>query len=193
MSPDSTIAIGQNADGRLEVFFVGFENYIYHTWENPSLVGWSGIIPFQDQTKPARAKALAVGQNADGRLEIFYIGTDDNLYHNWENPSLIGWHGEDRFEGRAKALTIGQNADGRLEIFYIGTDDKIYHNWQTAPNNGWPGEHLFDADDRLIVAGYKSFDPGRGKHINDHCFIRDKNGIWHMFGIEAADPQYVPD
>ena len=30
----------------------------------------------------ATAKKIIVGQNADGGLEVFYVGTDDKLYHN---------------------------------------------------------------------------------------------------------------
>ena len=41
----------------------------------------------------------------------------------------------------------------------------------------------------------KIYDPSVGEHepwyINDHCFVRGKDGVWHMFGIthpEPADP-----
>lgn len=40
------------------------------------------------------AKQLAVARNADGRLEFFYIGTDDRLYHNWQTAPNNGWSGE---------------------------------------------------------------------------------------------------
>lgn len=33
----------------------------------------------------------------------------------------------------------------------------------------------------------KIYDPSVGEnehwYINDHCFIQDTNGLWHMFGI----------
>lgn len=38
----------------------------------------------------------------------------------------------------------------------------------------------------------KIYDPSEGEgepwYINDHCFIRDRNGLWHMFGITHAEP-----
>ena len=38
----------------------------------------------------------------------------------------------------------------------------------------------------------KIYDPSVGEkekwYMNDHCFIRDKNGIWHMFGITRQEP-----
>ena len=38
----------------------------------------------------------------------------------------------------------------------------------------------------------KIYDPSVGEkapwYINDHCFIQDTNGIWHMFGITRQEP-----
>ena len=39
-------------------------------------------------------KALQVGRNADGRIEVFYIGMDDVLYHNWQLVPNGKWIGE---------------------------------------------------------------------------------------------------
>src|SRR6516164_8834360 len=124
------------------------------------------------------APSIAVSLNADGRLEVFFIGFENRIYHNWENPSLVGWNGTNPFQGKAKALTVGQNADSRLEVFYIGIDDNLYHNWQTSTSNAWAGEDLLDDDDQLLVAGHRIFDPGTGIHINDHCFMRGEDGTW---------------
>ena len=33
-----------------------------------------------------------------------------------------------------------------------------------------------------------SEDTGDAWYINDHCFIRDRSGLWHMFGITHAEP-----
>ncbi|HEV3317947.1 MAG TPA: hypothetical protein VG488_13300 [Candidatus Angelobacter sp.] len=79
---------------------------------------------------------------ANGSLEIVYIGTDNNLYHNFQSPnSPGGWNGQVALGGAAKSLVIANNADGRLEIVYIGTDNNLYHNFQ-SPNSpgGWNGQ-----------------------------------------------------
>lgn len=77
------------------------------------------------------AKSLIVTSNADGRLEIFYIGTDDKLYHNFQDPQgPNGWYGPIQLGGIAKSVAVGRNQDGRLEVFYIGAGNLIYHNWQ---------------------------------------------------------------
>lgn len=39
---------------------------------------------------------------------------------------------------------------------------------------------------------WKIYDPSQLEgvpwYINDHCFIRDESGLWHMFGITHAEP-----
>ncbi|MCA1575699.1 MAG: hypothetical protein LC770_14470 [Acidobacteria bacterium] len=46
----------------------------------------------------------------------------------------------------------------------------------------------------LVSAGdfTKIYDPSVGEnaqwYINDHCFVRGKDGVWHMFGITHAEP-----
>jgi arabinan endo-1,5-alpha-L-arabinosidase len=49
-------------------------------------------------------------------------------------------------------------------------------------------------DDKLLSAGafQRIYDPSIGEsgpwYINDHCFIQDADGLWHMFGITHAEP-----
>ena len=42
----------------------------------------------------ALAKQITVGVNQDGRLEVFYVGTDDKIYHNCQYPAGARWAGE---------------------------------------------------------------------------------------------------
>lgn len=37
------------------------------------------------------AKRIAAGRNADGRLELFYAGTNDVLYHVWQVAPSTTW------------------------------------------------------------------------------------------------------
>jgi hypothetical protein len=107
-----------------------------------------------------------VGQNADGRLEVFRRGSDDALWHNWQRSSG-GWSGWYSLGGvLTSSPAVGRNADGRLEVFAEGTDGALWHKWQVAPNSGWsgwsslgtpPGVEIFspnvamNADGRLVV------------------------------------------
>ncbi len=131
---DPRIAVGTNADGRLEVMYVGTNDAVGHIWEKVG-GGWSGLTNLGGD-----AKTIAVARNADGRLEIFYVGTNDKLYHNFQKAPGTVWYGEVPLGGSAKQIAIGHHPDGRIEVFYIGTNDKLYHNWQTQPNGDWSGE-----------------------------------------------------
>jgi len=90
---------------------------------------------------PAFQTTPFVGRNADGRLEIFVVGTDQALYDKWQTTVNGSWSdGWTNFGGSWLGdPAVGQNADGRFEIFGVGTDHALYHRWQTAPNNGWSG------------------------------------------------------
>lgn len=83
---------------------------------------------------------VAVAENADGRIEIFYVGTNDRIYHDFQKTPDGAWNGELALAGKAKQLAVGANTDGRLELVYIGTNDRLYHDWQLAPGGAWHGE-----------------------------------------------------
>ena len=138
------IAVGQNADGRLEVFYAGTGSDLYHNWQlGANQLLWAGETRFSGDS----AKQIAVARNADGRLEIFYVGTNNDLYHHWQTTPNGNWAGETAFPGvKANQVVVIQNHDGRLEIFYRGTGNDLYHNWQTTPNGGWAGHTPFVSD-----------------------------------------------
>ena len=139
------IALG-NADGRLDAFYIGTNNTLYHTWQTAPNGPWSGENYLGTPTN--QAKEIAVGRNQDGRLEVFYIGTNDVLYHTWQTTPNGLWSGESLLgapTNAAKRIAVGQNKDGRLEVFYIGTNDVLFHTWQVEPNGSWSGENLLGA------------------------------------------------
>ncbi|HTU44951.1 MAG TPA: hypothetical protein VMF91_07810 [Bryobacteraceae bacterium] len=152
------LAIAQNADGRLELFYAGTGNHLYHKWQlTPNGLFWSDETAFAGDS----ANQIAVARNADGRLEIFYVGTNNTLYHNWQTaPNSTSWAGETAFPGaKANEVRVAQNADGRLEIFYRGTENHLYHNWQLTPNSTkWKGETAFSGDSALQIAVARNAD-----------------------------------
>ncbi len=62
---------------------------------------------------------MAVARNADGRLEVFAVGTDRALIHIWqEKPGHAPWSGWESLGASIhKAPAVCRNADGRLEVF----------------------------------------------------------------------------
>ena len=80
---------------------------------------------------------MALGCNADGRLEAFIVGTDSALYHAWQVAPGGGWAPWAPLGGIVQGFGLGVNSDGRFEIFHVGLDQRVYHIWQTAASNGW--------------------------------------------------------
>jgi len=89
-------------------------------------------------------KGLTVAQNKDGRLELFHVGSDDAVYHNWQVAPAGNWSGWKAFGGKAKEVTATENQDGRLELFSIGLDGAFYHNSQVTPGGTWSGWNPLD-------------------------------------------------
>jgi acylphosphatase len=129
-------SVGNNEDGRLEVFGVGADSALWHIWQTAPNGAWSdwgtlgGILTSEPE----------VIRNDDGRLEAFARGTDDALWHIWQTAPNGAWSGWSSLGGIITSdPTIARNADGRLEAFARGTDDALWHIWQTAPNGAWSG------------------------------------------------------
>ena len=83
-----------------------------------------------------------VGTNADGRQQIFLIGSDSQLYTKYQVQLNGGWSGWTSFGGSwpaSDAIGAGHNLDGRQEIYLVGNDHQLYTKYQTQVNGGWSG------------------------------------------------------
>src|SRR6516162_7257001 len=90
-----------------------------------------------------KRNAIAVAAWGSNRLDIFGLGTDNQMFHKYFNgawgPSPTGWEalgGE--FNSAPAAVAWGPN---RLDIFGLGTDNQMFHKyfngaWGPSPT-GW--------------------------------------------------------
>lgn len=185
---DSALAVvvARNADGRLEIFYIGTNNQLYHNWQTtPGGPTWSGETSFPGDS----AKDIAVGQNMDGRLEIFYIGINGTIYHNWQTtPGGSTWFGETAFTGdRAQHIAVGQNYDGRVEIFYIGTQGHLLRNVQTTPGStSWAGETAFAGDSAKQVTVGRNMDG-----TLEIFYVGTNNNLYHNRQTSANSTQWA--
>ncbi|HYG79540.1 MAG TPA: galactose oxidase-like domain-containing protein, partial [Pyrinomonadaceae bacterium] len=136
------LAAARNTDGFLQVFYrdagSGGISTMKQTPGAPG--GWAAPVSLGG----APASDPTVGTNADGRLEVFFKGTNNALWHSWQlSPSGAGWSG---FVSLGGFLTSGapaaRNADGRLAVVVRGADNAtLYYNAQSAPNSSsaWAG------------------------------------------------------
>ncbi len=123
---------------------------------------------------------VAVGSNKDGRLEVFGLGLNTAVYHNWQVKPNGGWSGWNSLNG---ALTsdpsLGCNADGRLELFARGKDSGLWHIWQQTPNGTWSGWNSLGGIITSDPAVYSNAD-GRLE-----VFARGSdNGLWHIWQLK---------
>jgi hypothetical protein len=130
------LAVAPNSDGRLQLFWAAASNgWLYDNVQTAPGLGWAGAAQFG-----GAGTQLSTVENGDGRIEVFYVGTDHAIYHNWQDSPGGAWHGQAALGGAAKQLAAVANADGRLEVFYVGTNDHLFHNWQDTPGGAWHGE-----------------------------------------------------
>jgi acylphosphatase len=130
---------GRNSDGRLEMFVVGTDDALWHTWQTVAAGGpWSGW----NSLGGVLTSEAVVALNSDGRLEVFVRGTDNALWHMWQTVAAGGpWSTWESLGGVITSQpAVAVNSDGRLEVFARGTDNALYHIWQTAAHAGpWSG------------------------------------------------------
>ena len=167
------LAIGNNADGRIELFYVGTSDQLFHRVQLGT-GGWSGEIAFG-----VAGRDIAVGRNSDGRLELFFTDTADAIHHAWQTAPNASWTGASALGGAAKDLEVGANADGRLEVFYVGTNDQLFHRVQIA--GGWSGE---------IAFGFASKDLAVGRNADGRLelfFTTPGDAIQHAWQVAPND------
>jgi hypothetical protein len=130
---EGTQMVGQNLDGRLEVFVRGADGGLWHTAQTEPNGDWNPWSPLGGSL----AAPPAVGRSKDGRLEVFYMGQDKQIWHLWQLGPGGDWSGHLPEGGvLASVPVVASNADGHLELFVTGSDRQIWHKWQ-LPDLSW--------------------------------------------------------
>ncbi|KAK0703712.1 hypothetical protein B0T26DRAFT_732354 [Lasiosphaeria miniovina] len=133
--------VGRNVDGRLQVFVRGNEGNLWSVPQSSPGGGWGGWISLGHPQAVGITDSASVAANADGRLEIFAQGVDQNLYHIWQTTPGGSWSGWDLrgspSGGIEGVLSIATSQDGRMEVFAVGNDGALWHIWQLSVNGGW--------------------------------------------------------
>lgn len=92
-----------------------------------------------------RLAAPMAATNADGRLEVFARGSDNVLWHIYQQPGTSAWSSWESL-GRPPGVAlpfgfatdaVAENDDQRLEVFVVAGDAAVWHIYQTRPNCCW--------------------------------------------------------
>ncbi len=137
----STPTVGQNADGRLEVFALGAERtfgahgILVQKWQGSPGGNYSDWL-----TRPGMTfqGTVAAARNQDGRLEVFGRQPDGGYGHSWQLSPNGNWSAWAPLgDNLASDPAVGVNADGRLEIISRRVNNSPAHVYQVSPNGNW--------------------------------------------------------
>lgn len=123
------IATATFPDGRVELFYIGMNNAVYHHWERTpggDLDTWEGLGGY--------AKEIAATRSGSG-WEVFHVGSDNAIYRarSWNRA----W---ERMAGTwAWDIAAATSRDGRVELFHIGNGRNVWHAWQSSPGSSFGG------------------------------------------------------
>jgi hypothetical protein len=146
----TTAASGQaptailNAGGDLEVFYNNTANTgVCHFWQKTS--GGSDWTWTGQNTLPGggnNLSGLTATRNVDGRVDVEVVGSDTNVWHDYQTTPGGNWNGWSTIDTSEKSVSgqapcVGVDQSGALEIFMNSLNGHVYRNWQTTPGGGW--------------------------------------------------------
>jgi hypothetical protein len=140
MAPVASI----NSNGTLAVFDIATDGHLYVDTQVSPGGAWTG---WESLGAPGGGLyggpgELAVGQNADGRLEVFAFGVSQvGVWHIWQTAPSGPWGGWAKLGGGSGCcLAVTRNADGRLEAFDSTQPSLVVqHVYQEGPGGSWSG------------------------------------------------------
>lgn len=178
------VSVVKNNWNKLEIFARGRNNEIWHRWQNDPNVregarwsSWSSL----GSAGGGMSTDPTAGLNWDNRIEVFAIGLDNQVYHNWQrwfDPFGAPWTGWYALPGRLfkGRVAVDTDAAGRMHVVARALDDTIWINYQVTRGGNWSGWLSFNAA--------ASGDPTLAKN-NDgrlELFLRGLDGrVWQRW------------
>jgi hypothetical protein len=117
-----------------------------------------------------------------GSIEVFVVGTDNAVWHNWTVDAALDWAGWSSLGGSIASSPVVANNSGTGNVIVsgLGTDSSI---WYTAHPNG-SGWTPFAS-----LGGFLTSDPGAAFDSNGSAEIFARggdNGLWYNKGAVGA-------
>jgi hypothetical protein len=136
--------VAQNINGTWEEFWIGPDCHVYHAWGATSPNGpFRGSASLGGCVLHSHYFGLDVGRNQDGRLEVFAVGKDHAIWHDWQTRAGSGpWSGWASLGGGFYG-THGRTPDvinqySRLYV-YGWYNNQLYLDYQLRPDCCWSG------------------------------------------------------
>ncbi len=138
-------------DGRVAVFFGDPDQQLICLRQRADGSGWDAAA-----TGAQLLGDPLIGFNGDGRMEVFLVGTDGQLWHLWTNSSGAEAWAVDCFGGaRVAAMAWALTTDGRQTFSHVNTWQELWLIQQTEPNGYWSefGNPINEVSADLAQAG----------------------------------------
>ena len=123
------LATTTSVDGRVELFYIGMNNEVYHHWETSpggDISRWEALGGY--------ARDIAAARAGD-TWEVFHIGENNSIYRGRQvNKAWHVMHGT-----WALSLAAATSRDGRVELFHTTGGRNVMHAWQSSPGSHFGG------------------------------------------------------
>jgi len=129
---------------RLDVFGIKSDDTtIYHNWVTN---GTTWQTTWEQLTLPvaaAGAPSASANVSTNGREDVYFIGTDGNLYHKYYNTG--SWSSSWENIGTPSGTTLVGSpaatswAAGRYDVYVRAANHTIYHVFKTSDGGSWSG------------------------------------------------------
>jgi hypothetical protein len=145
-----------------------------------------GIQSLGDRTFRSSPAAVA---SSSQRLDVFALGADYKMYHNWRDRSV--WQGWEPLEGYNGYFTSHPSVvswgPDRIDIFVRGFDGKLFHN---GYDHGWGNwEPLGGPNGSLIRGAPVALAPTPNRL--DVFVVGEDQGLYHRRWDGGAWSDYV--
>jgi hypothetical protein len=190
----SQLTGARNADGHLELFGLGTDGIPRHIWQsNGAWQGWQTLDPVI-----SGAEFMTVGQNVDGRLEVF-VCAGGEFQHLWQtSPSngwATGWLSLGAPSGEACVTAAVTCEGGQLELFAVTTAQTPWlicqsmvqgTSWPTWITNWWSWYPMADAPELAAPPAGSTGD--FWAITKSGSVMRRKADRWTSFELPGASP-----
>ncbi len=144
------VHVGRNYLNNQELYVIGANGVMYHDFATPGKgSGWNGWDPVAPVPTVASKGDVNVGLNFLGNQELYYVGTDGNVYHNYSTPGQgSGWSDWSSL-GAPPGVTLSGFIDIEFldyrslnfqDLLVYGSDGKVYEDDSTpGVGSGWSG------------------------------------------------------
>jgi hypothetical protein len=150
--PNLRWTVAANQDGHLELFALGHDGAVWHTWQDyMDIFKWSDWASLGSPGGlTILAESMHAVQNADGRIEVFIADDEWNIWHIWQIAPNVNWTAEwsplgrpisEQSDNSAYTLEVGNNDSGSLTVLMQDLNTgEIFSRSQVEANGNWePG------------------------------------------------------